>query len=134
MLQPQVLASIQLDATLASIKQEARHDGVLAERMAHWTAVFRERGGQCVRLYPALSHMLAAADHALLWGGCTACICFENNCQHHNSCWTCFCNKTVKLFTCPCQVLSWRRPLHPGRRATTWQQCCPQASLTVATP
>jgi hypothetical protein len=40
----QVLASIQLDATLASIKQEARHDGVLAERLAHWTAVFRERG------------------------------------------------------------------------------------------
>jgi hypothetical protein len=42
----QVLASIQLDATLASIKQEARHDGVLAERLAHWTAVFRDRGAQ----------------------------------------------------------------------------------------
>jgi hypothetical protein len=52
----QVLASIQLDATLASIKQEARHDGVLAERLAHWTAVFRERGAQhdAAQLVPIL--------------------------------------------------------------------------------
>lgn len=40
----QVLASIQLDATLASIKHEARHDGALADRLAHWKAVFREKG------------------------------------------------------------------------------------------
>lgn len=40
----QVLASIQLDATLASIKYEARHDGALAERMAYWKSVFREKG------------------------------------------------------------------------------------------
>eukprot|EP00879_Flechtneria_rotunda_P008587 GHRR01008998.1.p1 GENE.GHRR01008998.1~~GHRR01008998.1.p1 ORF type:complete len:1001 (+),score=424.15 GHRR01008998.1:2495-5497(+) len=40
----QVLASLQLDATLASIKQEARHDGALAERLAHWKALFKERG------------------------------------------------------------------------------------------
>jgi hypothetical protein len=55
----QVLASIQLDATLASIKQEARHDGVLAERMAHWTAVFRERGEQLQQQELAASPALA---------------------------------------------------------------------------
>jgi hypothetical protein len=42
----QVLASLQLDATLASITHEARHDGALAERLAHWKATFRERGWQ----------------------------------------------------------------------------------------
>jgi hypothetical protein len=40
----QVLASLQLDATLASITQEARHDGALAERLAHGKRAFREKG------------------------------------------------------------------------------------------
>jgi hypothetical protein len=39
-----VLASLQLDATLASITQEARHDGALAERLVYWKKAFREKG------------------------------------------------------------------------------------------
>lgn len=41
----QVLASLQLDATLASITEEARHDGALAERLVFWKKAFREKGG-----------------------------------------------------------------------------------------
>eukprot|EP00775_Hariotina_reticulata_P011736 gene11736-11881_t len=42
--QGNAFAGMKLDATLASINQEARHDGVLAERLAHWKSVFREKG------------------------------------------------------------------------------------------
>ncbi|WIA28283.1 hypothetical protein OEZ86_010836 [Tetradesmus obliquus] len=67
----QVLASIQLDATLASIKQEARHDGALAERMAHWTAVFRERGAElaeAIASWQTRHHLAAVLSTGFLDG------------------------------------------------------------------
>lgn len=67
-----MLASIQLDATLASIKQEARHDGALAERMAHWTAVFRERGEQRPEDDSQFAAASAGATCDAVLGACSA--------------------------------------------------------------
>lgn len=72
----QVLASLQLDATLASITHEARHDGALAERLAHWKATFRERGGQLLGLQPAsffvVGHGLGKRGRPLVGLGSTS--------------------------------------------------------------
>lgn len=61
----QVLASLQLDATLASITQEARHDGALAERLAHWKTAFREKGKACARMLVAMAELVIWVTH--LW-------------------------------------------------------------------
>jgi hypothetical protein len=61
----QAFAGMKLDATLASINLEARHDGVLAERLAHWRSVFREKGRNAVAAVPRLA-IFASALHTSL--------------------------------------------------------------------
>jgi hypothetical protein len=69
----QVLASLQLDATLASITQEARHDGALAERLAHWKRAFREKGEGLPAIAASCCPPAAFTAIGSVWrlGGCT---------------------------------------------------------------
>lgn len=139
----QVLASLQLDATLASITQEARHDGALAERLAHWKRAFREKGKQ-------MPHVSRGRSVSLQHGVSTGEVLFVS---HVPLCWarshTTTASRPERSFHAmkaqePCltvgccdvcvQAVNCQQLLHPGRSVTSWQQCCPLASWTAATP
>lgn len=119
----QALASLKLDATLASISHEARHDGVLAERLAHWRGVFRAKSG------PSLH----SGSAAVLF--CCACTRSSARCCTHTAVPAA---RPLTLLLPPptsrhAKVLSWRAPSRRGRSATAWRRCCQQAFWTAAT-